>query len=254
MVQDLVYLCVYDMYTPYGRENLSLSWPFWVTETRLQNHRSIQWWCQGSRRGVQSLSLTLGASEELWGLQDLGCKLASKALMYFGQGWGYFGSDSWTSKLEDCLISCSLQMFFAGSKPHRKEAAAGWLFGRTGPIAQLVVSRQKARAETIWRAHFPPFPPALLYLKQLVWFHMYYFPCQKMTPTRNRIREVGKGRENVIIGQNSIPSPRTLGFSCHFWCLLSISDICLACSFSSDDIFFYSSVVALVYRFGMLMY
>lgn len=56
-----------------------------------------------------------------------------------------------------------------------------------------------------------------------------------MTPTQNRIRELGKGRVNLIIGQTNIPSPRSLGlhlsllvFILYKWYLLGL------CSFSSD--------------------
>lgn len=230
-------------------------------DERLQNHKRIQWWRQGSRLGVQSPSLILGASEELFGASGtLVVSLHLRRSCILVKDGAILGHTTEHLNLKTVSFPAPFRCSLLEASPaERRPQQDGCLVEqvlaacRAVPIAQLVVSRRKARAETIWRAHFPPFPPALLCLKQLVWFHMYYFPCQKMTPTRNRIREVDKGRENVIIGQTSIPSPRTLGFSCHFWCLLSISDICLACSFSSDDIFFYSSVVALVYRFWILM-
>lgn len=122
-------------------------------------------------------------------------------------------------------------------------------------LQQLEVSELKAGVETIWGVCFPPFPPALLCLEQVVWFHVYYFPCWKRTPTQNRIRELGKGRVNLIIGQTNIPSPRSLGFSCHFWCLFSINGISLACVpfHLIRWHLFYSCVVALVYRLQILM-
>lgn len=178
----------------------------------------------------------------------------------FCEGWGYFGSNYWASKLSGCLISCSLEMVFTGNKPDRKEATAVWSSRSLQPVVQfalqqLVVSGQKAGVETIRRVCFPPFPPALLCLRQLVWFHIYYFPCRKMTPTQNRIRELGKGRVNLIIGQTNILSPRSLGFGCHFWCLLSINGIWLACVpfHLIRWHLLYSCVVALVYRFQILM-
>lgn len=100
---------------------------------------------------------------------------------------------------------------------------------------QLVVSGQKAGVETIWRVCFPPFPPALLCLKQLVWFHIYYFPCRKVTPTQNRIREAWQrqGQFNYRTKQHSLPQESWLQLSLlkltlYKWYLVGLS------SFSSD--------------------
>lgn len=142
----------------------------------------------------------------------------------------------WVEQWSTCAVRLSLFLLL----PWRQLAAgahgrmAVWWSRSLQPLVrftllQLEVSELKAGVETIWGVCFPPFPPALLSLKQVVWFHIYYFPCWKTTPTRNRIRELGKGRVNLIIGQTNIPSPRSLGFSCHFWCLFSINGISLAC-------------------------
>lgn len=129
--------------------------------------------------------------------------------------------------------SVGAKMFCSVKCSSRKQGGQEGGHGRmTGPVHITTACGQWAeiRSGNYLKSVFPTLPScsALPEATCLVPY-ICYFPCWNMTPTQNRIRDLGKGRVNLIIGQTNIPLPRSLGFGCHFWDLLSINGLCLAC-------------------------